>query len=179
MTDATTSAPSDQLPIPTRRDVAKGNRSRPLRVTGRLKRVCDLMVYGPADGPNAGKAMAWNEAAKLVGYRVASMRNAIDKVHVREYLRTQKEVFRASASAQNIARAIAIRDQDDNKTAAVQAMRYLDNIADEQVANSGGGASKPGVVIVINGERPANLIPDLGVIEINPLESQGAGGQGE
>lgn len=85
------------------------------------------MVFGRDEG---GKALTWQEAAAEVGMSTRNMRLALERPHVRTYLAEQKQVFRASASAQNISRLVAIRDQDENKMAALQAVKLLEEGTD-------------------------------------------------
>jgi hypothetical protein len=112
---------------------------------GKLKTALDLMIWGGEDG----LAVDWVGAAKLVGLRTRTLRLAIQKPHVRTYLNEQRRAMLAGISAKNISRAAAIRDQDENRTAAVNAIRFL-----EDGGNSGGPAGPvrvPGVVIQIIG----------------------------
>lgn len=149
----------------TPQDVAK-KRSKPHRVTGSLKQACDLMIWGGEDGV----ALAWDEAARRVGLRVRNMRLALEKPHVRQYLNQQRQVFCSQASAANISRAVKIRDDNSNKMASVAAMKFIEEVASERPANAPGRVSTPGIVIVVNTQRDARMIPDQGIIEVNPLE---------
>lgn len=83
----------------------------------KLKTALDLMVW---------EGKLFNEAAATAGFNVHAMRKALERPHVRQYLREQKQVFRDSASAKNYHRAVEIRDQDENRTAAVQAIKLLE-----------------------------------------------------
>lgn len=143
--------------------------SKPLTVGGKLKTALDLMVFGPVDGPEdkRGIALAMDAAAKAAGVETRYIRKALDKPHVRQYLNAAKQVFRAGASAANISRAVQIRDQDDNKTAAIQAIRYLDELDAKGPNSTAGRVTTPGVVIHIHERRHAAT--DDTVIEVNPL----------
>ncbi len=118
-------------------------RSLPRRVTGRLKLACDLMIWGGANG----LALDWDAAARQVGLRTRTMRVAIQKPHVRTYLNEQRRALLVCASAQNISRAVAIRDQDANRMAALGAIKLLEGGADPRTDN--GPVTTPGVCIQI------------------------------
>jgi hypothetical protein len=149
---------------------AKEKKAKPPRkqIRGKLKTALDLMVFGDSDLP----VYDFLAAARKAGFTPQAMRKAIERPHVRQYLNEQKQVFRESASAQNIRRAIELRDQDENKTAAVHAMRYLDG---EGSTKAGVNVSvtnvMPGVVIDLRedprGPRP---VGDGTLIEVNPTE---------
>jgi hypothetical protein len=161
---------TEQLPAkPSRQALQAKTASKPLRVTGKLRVACDMMVWG-VDGD--GLALSWDEAARQADYRVRSMRLALERPHVVKYLNQQKEVFRSSASAKNISRAVQLRDQDDNRTAAQRALEWLDRTAAERSHDGIGGSVMPGVVILIERERDARMVIDGTVIELNPLEQQ-------
>lgn len=87
-------------------------------VGGKLKRALDDMVWN-------GKA--WQEAAKAAGMTTRGMRKALERLATKNYLKTQRRDFAAAASAQNIHRAIEIRDQDENRIAALHAAKFIEN----------------------------------------------------
>jgi hypothetical protein len=135
------------------------------QVSGKLKRALDLMVYGD----ETGNCHSFLDAARKVGYSAVSMRKALERAHVQRYLREQKQVFRSAASAQNIHRAVQIRDQDDNRTAAVQAIKYLDGIAENEAGGAGSHRVTPGVVVHVNVNRAPSSQHDGTIIEVNPV----------
>lgn len=134
-------------------------------IRGPLKVALDLLVYGDADG----KRYDWRAAAREANYSLQSMRKAFERPHVLAYLREQKQVFRTHAAAGNIHRAIEIRDQNVSRTAAIQAIRYLDGISEKDAAREAAARGiVPGVVVKVvvgGGERRA----DETVIEVNPM----------
>lgn len=77
-------------------------------------------------------------------------------------------MFRESARGSNIHRAVAIRDQDDNRTAAMQALRYLDGLAPDEQAGGTLRHVTPGVVVQVNVNRGPAVVDDT-VIEISPV----------
>lgn len=116
------------------------------------------------------EGLDWKEAAAKANLSTHRMRVALETAHVQRYVREQKQVFRAAASAKNIHRAVQIRDQDENRTAAIQAIRYLDGIGEEQAAGGTAGSKVvPGVVVQINVKRDGRE-PDETVIEVNPMQ---------
>jgi hypothetical protein len=89
---------------------------------------------------------------------------------VRRYLTLERQVFAASVSAQNIGRAVAIRDQDENRTAALQAVRWIEEVASGRAASEAGRVSAPGIVINIGAAAvPRSMPADDALIEINPI----------
>ena len=120
---------------------------RSLRVTGKLKDACDLMVFGPLEGDKAGCALAMDEAARAAGLSTRAIRLALDKPHVRQYLNQQKQVFRASASAQNISALLQLRDKIGNAMAQLGAIKLLEQTDEETERKA--SARTPGVVIQI------------------------------
>lgn len=148
-------------------------KKRALKVSGKLKTALDLMVFGDQSDGNQ-RAFTFVEAARAVKMNAAAMRKALEKPHVRQYLNAQKVVFRESASAQNISRAIELRDQDENKTAAIQAIRYLDGegSAGNRVNVGVQVNVTPGVVIDLTEPKGPPVIEDDRIIEVNPLNQQ-------
>jgi hypothetical protein len=162
--------------LPTKIDGrATATRSRAGRVTGKLKRACDLMVWGKPGDKN-GKPLGWKSAAEEVGFRTCSMRKALERPHVRAYLAAQKVVWRDQASADTFHRVLELRNQDDNRMAALHAARYLEG--DLAQGGNGGGPLvniniTPGVVVDLNPpERPAHLLSDDAIIELSPLDDE-------
>lgn len=156
---------SEQLPSPAGPPSAKAIRVRNGKgevkeLRGKTKRFLDRMVW---------EGLYWDDAARAEGMNVASARKALARPHVQRYVREQRQVFRASVSAQNISRAVEIRDQDENRTAAIQAIKYLDGLDDRDSTNAAGKSVTPGVVVQITVNQPAPQIDDLGLIELNPL----------
>lgn len=130
----------DIVPAPTPHQIAARDRSERRKVTGRLKRALDLMIWeGKRD----------NEAAVSAGMNVLSIRSALEKPHVLAYYKAQREVLRARECARNIHRLTEIRDKADNMP-AVQAIKMLEQLGDgESVATSRGSVSSPGLTIQI------------------------------
>lgn len=126
------------------------------RIGPKLRKVIDLMVF---DG------IAMDEAARIAGTSTRAIRKAFERRHVLAFQRTRREVLRASIAPGNIHRAVQIRDQDENKMAALGAIRLLEQMDDEAAA-APSRAQTPGVVIVIG---DASLTAHKRVIDANPL----------
>ncbi len=137
---------TNELPTTPETDTAK---SRPMRVTGKLKAVCDSMVW---DG------LRWDKAALKMNFRTRSMRLAMQRPHVLRYIAAQRRVLLAQSSGQNLHRLGELRDQDSNPAAAVQAARALEALAIEARGGPGGGAlaggPRAGYVIDLSSDQP-------------------------
>jgi len=162
MTDDQQQKPSHELSTQQR---AAAERSAPLRVSGKLKAALDDMVWN---------GTPWNEAAEKVNFRVRSMRMAMGKPHVLKYLRGQRGIVLAQSSGRNLHRLAALRDQDDNRAAAVQAARALEGLASEQFgAPSGriGGGARAGYLIDLSDDQK----PGLTIVIHEPERAPAAG----
>jgi hypothetical protein len=134
-----------------RQALAAKDRSLPGRVTGRLRRAIDMMVWEAADRKTAAQA---------VGMSDHSVREAFRKAHVIQYYREQCEVLRESGRAKRLHRLDALASQDVNRNAAVQAIRVAEQLGDVETARgSYGPSAQPGLVIVIeNKAAPPKVI---------------------
>jgi hypothetical protein len=112
------------------------------RIGGRLKQALDLMVWG--DGER--RYLPDNEAAAIAGINVLSIRSALQKPHVPQYYREQREVLRARESPANIHRLCEIRDADNNMP-AVNAIKALEMLDTEQINRP--NVPSPGISIRI------------------------------
>jgi hypothetical protein len=131
---------SDQALTETTTAPARRENSKPGKVTGRLKRALDHIVYD---------CMTDNEAAVKTGMHVNAIRLALKRPHVRAYCREQRDVLLEREMARNIHRAVEIRDKADNMP-AVQAIKLLkDWNTDDMPAGSRGSVSVPGLVVQI------------------------------
>lgn len=147
MTDET---PSKELTTQQRAAIGK---SKAGGVSGRLKAALDDMTWN---------GTPWDEAARKANLTVRAMRLALQRPHVLKYLRAQRGVLLAQASAQNFHRLEALRDQDENKNAAVAAARTLEGLANEALgARTGitiGGSGSAGYVIDLTEPTPGVCI---------------------
>jgi hypothetical protein len=135
---------------------------RKLTVTRKVKAAIDAMVW---EGLKRADAAA---KGQLTDH---SLYVALTRPHVKQYYMQQCEVLRLSGRARRIHRLETISEQDDNKQAAVNAIRALDQIPDaDQVA--GAARATPGVTIII-GQTPSHT-PDMRTIDANPLTDKGS-----
>jgi hypothetical protein len=124
---------------PSRQALQAATASKPNRVTGKLAEAIDIMIEAGA---------MWDAAAVQAGLTVRSMRLAMQRPHVIAYLKQRREVFRVNASAGNIHRLLKLAVQEDNKAAAVTAIKAMEQIGEVEAA-SGIRTSLPGLQIVI------------------------------
>jgi hypothetical protein len=140
-------------------------RSAPRRVTGRLKVALDDMVW---------TGVHYSDAAKAAGLTTRAMRVALTKPHVLAYLRAERQSLRASEGPRTLHRLVALRDQDANRAAAVQAARAIEGLPNENHPSNRAAQYAPGLVIVIkgNGRLPDRTIgpPMIDVTPTAPAE---------
>lgn len=105
----------------TRQARAIAGRSARGRVTGKLAAAITVMVW-------EGSCRA--EAAKAAGLKDHSLREALRKPHVKAFYRAQLDVLRTSEWARNVHALARIRDQDQNKTAVIAAVKALEEMGD-------------------------------------------------
>jgi hypothetical protein len=111
-------------------------------VSGRLKAALDDMIE---------QGTPWEQAAVKSTLTVRAMRLALKRPAVIQYLRDARRVWLSSATGENLHALARLRDQDENKAAAVQAARSLENLASEQF--------EPGSIAI--GLPPAGYVIDL------------------
>lgn len=133
---------TDLAPVPTRQALAVEGRSAPQQVTGKLKAALHAMVW---------EGLKRDDAAAKAGLTVHGLREALKRPHVKAWYLRECDVLRTSGKARRIFRLEALSEQDDNKQAAINAIRALDQLEDEQHQRASGGAiSTPGFVIIVN-----------------------------
>jgi hypothetical protein len=150
MSDAT--QPFAPPTAPTRQALEAVNRSYPGKVTGRLRAALTAMVW-----QGARRA----EAAKIGGMTDHSLRAALRKPHVKSWYLAELGVLRESERPKTFHRLCDLRDQDENKNAAVAAAKALEQISDEQLLARSSNAPSPGVTIVIRHARADGLSTHL------------------
>lgn len=129
---------------PTRQAIEAQDRSKPLQVTGKLKRALEAMVWEGARR---------NEAAEKAGMTDHSLRSALKKPHVKRHYLAELDVLRTSERARNIHTLAEVRDQKSNQMARVQAVKALEQLADDEPTQSA-RSRVPGVTIIIAGAAP-------------------------
>jgi hypothetical protein len=126
---------------PTRQALAVEGRSAPLKVTGKLRIAIDTMVW-------SGLCRA--DAAKAAGLKDKSLKSALRKGHVKAAYLAELEVLRLSARARAFHRLVELSEQDDNRGAAVAAVRTM-VLEGDDAAHRGHPSEQtmPGLVIRI------------------------------
>ena len=135
MTDTT--QPFTPPTAPTRQAIAAQNRSLPGRVTGKLYKAVEAMVWEGASRKEAA------QAASLTDH---GLRQALRRPHVLAFYLAECEVLRTSGRAKRLHRLEALAAQDDNRNAAVAAIKVAEQITDDPVKHAG-IATSPGIVI--------------------------------
>lgn len=139
---------TDVAPLtqPTRQQLAAEGRTAPGKVTGKLKRAIDLMVW---------EGLKRAEAAASAGLTDQALYAAFRRPYVKAHYASMLEVLRTSAKARNIHALEEVRDQTDNAMARVNAVKALEQLEDVQHGNSGSMRSA-GIVIVV-GSQPVQV----------------------
>jgi len=132
---------------PSRQAIQAETASKPGKVTGKLAIAIDLMIE---DG------ISWDKAALQAGLTVRSMRLALERPHVIKHLKQRRDVFRTSVCASNIHRLAKIRDAAENMP-AVNAIKELERLGEDNRVGSGSGMVPPGITIVV--VAPTNGTP--------------------
>jgi hypothetical protein len=102
--------------------VIKDHPDKPERISKRLKSALDAMVWPD----ETGKSLDWFVAAQAANISRSSMKRSLERPVVRMYLRQQREVFRAALSSKTLSRLAELGWQDENRNAAVAAIRVID-----------------------------------------------------
>jgi hypothetical protein len=134
------------------------------RITAKLRTAIDRMVFGDENG----NPLDWDDAGRSVQIPARSMRRALERPYVRQYLMQQRQVLRAALSSKNLLRLDALADQKVNLGAAVKAAQIIEAVSDEALTTRP-MVGAPGVVIRIVaagdtsvGVAPRALIPAPG-----------------
>jgi hypothetical protein len=142
MTDTT--QPFTPPTAPTRQALEAVNRSYPGKVTGRLRAALLDMVW---------KGSRRDDAAKANSMSIHGLREALRKPHVKAFYLAELGVLRESERPKTFHRLCDLRDQDENKNAAVAAAKVLEQISDNEQTSKPNMPS-PGVTIRILNVAP-------------------------
>lgn len=139
-------------------DNTKPDRSAPMRVTGRLKRALDKMIW---------EGLTRDQAAEAAGLTRHALYCALRKAHVLMHFRGELGTLRESTRAKNFHRLDGIAETSGNDMARVAAIKTMEAISDEQQAQRASSAS-PGVTIrIVN--QVAALTPPSSVVDVTPM----------
>lgn len=137
-----------------------------LEVRGKLRQALMNMIWGvEPDTP-----LPWNEAAQAANFDVSAMRKALERPHVRQFLKHQRDVLRASICAANPVRLKRIADQTGNMNAAVTAIRQLEQM-DEDQERAGSVQRAPGVTVIVVSQAPVRDISTT-YADVHAVESR-------
>jgi hypothetical protein len=125
---------------PTRQARAIAGRSAPGKVTGKLKLAIETMVW-------SGACRA--DAAKVAGLTDHSLRSALKKPHVKQAYLAELEVLRLSARARAFHRLVELSEQNENRGAAVAAVRTMVLEGQDEAKRGFGATQSPGLTILI------------------------------
>jgi hypothetical protein len=117
--------------------VDKRRRKRGLTVA--VRTAIDAMLYDRCTRAQACERAGFTERALYL---------ALEKPEVAAYFNRGLVVLRAGERAQNLHRLADLRDQDDNRAAAVKAIQVLEQLDAEAVARPA-SQSSPGIVLRI------------------------------
>jgi hypothetical protein len=146
--------------VPTRQAIAAKDRSAPRKVTGRLRAALIEMIW---------KGSRRAEAAQANGMTDHSLREALRKPHVKAFYLAELGDLRESERPRTFHRLVELRDQDENRNAAVAAAKTLEAVSDEQQPRSA-GADQPGVTIrIVNVVQPQ---PAGRMIDVTPVPDE-------
>jgi hypothetical protein len=142
---------TEVAPLLSRQKIQAATASGRNKVTGALKTALDLIIHEGLD---------WEDAATQAKLQVRTMRLAMKRPHVLQYLKAERHVLLASVVAQNPRRLQQLRDQNDNRGAAVRAACTLEAMHDSPTARSDGAPTTPGLTIMIvsSSDAPPRVI---------------------
>jgi hypothetical protein len=118
---------------------------RRTQISPQLKAALDSMVE---------EGLQFDEAAVKQKMTVRAMRLALKRPNVIKYLREARHVFLTHVGAANIRRLRDLRDQDENRAAAVQAARTIEGLIEDTSAGGLGiGRPRSGWAIDLSGDE--------------------------
>jgi hypothetical protein len=144
----TTDVATQALPVPIKRGRGAIKHIRP-----RLRAALMEMVW-------SGKHRA--DAAKAAGMTDHSLREALRKPHVKAAYLAELEVLRLSARARAFHRLVELSEQDDNKGAAVAAVRTMVLEGQDEAQRGFGAVASPGLTIqIISSSDAVKVAPTI------------------
>jgi hypothetical protein len=149
--------------MPTRQPIAASGSREPKKQATVPKKVRDaikIMVRGRPDD-EAAKPVDFVEAAKLADVNSWVVRQWLDRVEGRAFLKAERRAFRDAVCAGNELALKRVRDTSENGMAIIGSVRALEQIDEEaQVHGRGGVQQTPGLIInIINapGAQPRTI----------------------
>lgn len=133
---------------------------RKLNVTRKVRTAIQAMVW---------QGLKRAEAAQVAGLTEHSLYVALRSPHVKAAYLAELDVLRTSERARNIHTLAEVRDQTSNQMARVQAVKALEQIADEEQGTSGIRRA-PGLQIVVQVNTPSPAVIDVTPNPSEPLD---------
>jgi hypothetical protein len=154
-----TDKPTDDLPTkPSRQQLAAQGRSQAGKITGRLRRAIQSMIW---------EGLTRRAAAEAAGLKEHSLYVALRKSHVRAALLREMEVLRTSERPRNILALVNIRDFSENDMARLGAAKTLEALSEESTARTSSVPVSPGLVIQIVAPSPTDRAQDR-LVDVTP-----------
>jgi hypothetical protein len=120
------------------------------QISPQMKAALDSMVE---------EGLQFDEAAVKQNLTVRAMRLALKRPNVIKYLRDARQVFLAHVGASNIRRLRDLRDQDENRAAAVAAARTIEGLVENTVGSPNSIAGpRAGYLIDLSEQRAPGLV---------------------
>jgi hypothetical protein len=125
----------------TRQKLAIEGRSQRGRVSGKLKVALTEMIWRGSRRP---------EAAAIAKMSDHGLREAMRRPHVKQWYLAELALLRENERPRTFHRLCDLRDQDENKAAAVSAAKALEQLSEENAGRPRvGGVTEPGISIMI------------------------------
>lgn len=145
-------------PVPTLQPLAASGAREPKKPATVPKKVRDaivIMVRGRPDDEEA-TPVDFVEAAKLADVKPYVVRQWLDRVEGRAFLKAERRAFRDSVCAGNELALKRVRDSSENGMAVIGSVRALEQIDEEaQASGRGGFQTQPGFIIMVVNQAPA------------------------
>lgn len=135
-------------------------RKRPRGLTQAVKIAIDAIVFD-----RCSRAVACEKA----GITERALYLALEKSEVAAHWNSSIKVLRTGERARNLHRLAELRDQDENRGAAVKSVQLLEQL-DVNDVRPGPEAIRPGLIIHIVAAGPAPVAP---IIDVTPSASSG------
>jgi hypothetical protein len=111
-----------------------------------------------------------DDAAKAAGLRPKSLYHALQKAHCKAWYLGQLDVLRTSGRARRFHRLEQLAEQDDNRMAAVAAIRLAEGQVESGTTRGNMLPSVPGLIVQIVDQRPLQIEPKT--ITITPAKAE-------
>lgn len=142
---------------------------KPIGLSKRVKAALELMVFGSADGPDAGRPLTRAQAAATVGLADNSLYIAIRNPEVRKHLHHLEDVLKTSERPRAFRRIVDLAHGAESEKVSLDAAKYIDSggKADGTTVNVNVGVSlqpgyqvriPEGMIDVTPGHQPSGLL---------------------